>query len=262
MQRTLLKVVQSYLDRTNGFYVNSIHDTDESQQLAAIAEDVYYKMVQEYPNIAFTMKEMTLDAVSDTDRPNYMRIPSNVKKIQDSKVYYNKSTTGGLDLREVQYLTPLKFVELTNSGESDNTQIVEGYDENRMVVKNNQFPNYYTSFDDDYVVFDAYHSDYDTTLQASKTKIVVSQEEIFLQSDDFIIPVPNHLSETYLDMFLNEALTFIYQQPNALIATRARAARIKLQQDNRRVGQGRDKKSFGRKSNLTSYVPRGHNING
>jgi hypothetical protein len=259
MQRTLLKVVQSYLDRTNGFYVNSIHDTDESQQLAAIAEDVYYKMIQEYPNIAFTMKERTLDSLSDTDRPNYMLIPTNVQKIQESKLYYNVSTDGGLKYKAIKYLTPVAFFEMVNSrGESDNTIIVDGFDDNKMLVTNNQFPSYFTSYNDKHVVFDSYHADYDTTLQESKTKIIVSQEEIFYQADDFIIPVPEHLSETYLDMFLNEALTFIYQQPNALIATRARAARIKLQQDNRILGQGRSKKSFGRRSNLTSYVPRGH----
>ena len=54
MKRTLLQVTQEYLDATSGFYVDSIFDTDESQQVAKIAERVYYQMVQEYDNVLFT----------------------------------------------------------------------------------------------------------------------------------------------------------------------------------------------------------------
>ena len=85
MRRTLLQVVQEYLDSTSGFYVDSIFDTDESQQVAKIAERVYYRMVQEYPNLLFTMKERTLGAVSDPTRPNYMLLPTNVQRVQESK---------------------------------------------------------------------------------------------------------------------------------------------------------------------------------
>lgn len=259
MQRTLLQVVQTYLDSTSGFYVDSIFDTDESQQVANIAERIYYKMIQEYPNLLFTMKERTLDAVSDLARPNYMLIPSDVQKIQESKVYYNVSKeVGKIQYKEIQYLPPLDFIEYTNRSSSSNTIVVEGYDENKMVVPNKSFPSYYTSFDNKYAVFDSYHSDYDDTLQASKTRVLVSKEEVFLQQDAFIIPIPNHLSETYMDMVLDECLNLIYQQPNGMISQRARAARIKLQQDNRTVGQGRSKRKFGRRGLVGSYVPRGH----
>ena len=258
MQRTLLQVTQEYLDATSGFYVDSIYDTDESQQVAKLAERVYYKMVQEFPNLLFTMKEMTLDALSDTTRPNYMLLPQDIQKVQESKVYYNVSKTGGTQYKSIQYLAPLAFIERTNKSEGDNTLLVEGFDENKMVISTNQFPSYFTSFDNKYVVFDSYHSDYDTTLQSSKSKIVASGEEVFYQEDDFIIPIPSHLSEAYLDMFLNEALTLIYQQPIGMIASRARSARIKLQQDNRTLGQSRGKKSYGRSGISGSYVPRGH----
>ena len=211
MKRTLLQVVQEYLDTTSGFYIDSIYDNDESQQVAKLAERVYYKMVQEFPNLLFTMKEMTLDSLSDTTRPNYMLLPQRIQKIQESKIYYNTSQTGGISYKSITYLTPLKFIEMTHKSVGTNAVAVEGFDGNKMVVSTNQFPSYCTSFDNKYVVFDAYHSTYDTTLQSSKSKIVASGEEVFFQEDDFIIPVPSHLSEAYLDMFLNEALTLIYQ---------------------------------------------------
>lgn len=259
MKRTLLQVVQSYLDRTSGFYVDSIFDTDESQQVAKVAEDTYYRMIQEYPNLLFTMQELTLDSLSDTTKPNYLSIPHNVQKIQESKIYYNISKTeDNVQFREVKYLPPTEFTDfITNRQSTTNSEIVEGFDGSKTVVNNKQFPSYCTSFDNKYVVFDAYHSDYDTVLQSSKTKVVASSEPVFLLEDDFEIPVPDALSETYLDMVLNECMNFIYQQPNQLLNQRARAARIKLQQDNRALGQSRGKKSYGRKGML-GYIPRGH----
>ena len=258
MQRTLLQVVQEYLDATSGFYVDSIYDTDESQQVAKLAERVYYKMVQDFPNLLFTMKERTLNSLSDTTRPNYMLLPTDIQKIQESKVYYNISKTGKTQYKEVIYLPPLEFIARTTAMEGDNTLLVEGFDENKMVVVTNQFPSYCTSFDNKYVVFNSYHSDYDTTLQSSKTKIVASGEEVFLQEDDFVVPVPSHLSEAYLYMFLDEALTLIHQQPIGMISSKARSSRIKLQQDNRTLGSSRGKKGYGRMGISGNYVPRGH----
>lgn len=259
MRRTLLQVVQEYLDATTGFYVDSIFDTDESQQVAKIAERVYYNMVQEFPNVLFTMKEDTLESLSDTNRPNYMLLPARVQKIQESRIWYDVSKDSGkVSFKELQYLPPLKFLEVVNKSTTDNTITVQGFDNSKMVVETNQFPSYFTSFDNKHVVFDSIHQDYDDTLQASKTKIVSSEEEVFLQEDDFVIPIPSHLSETYLDMFLDEALTLVYQQPVAKISQRARARRIKLQQDNRTLGQGRGKRSYGRKGSVRSYIPRGH----
>ena len=93
MKRTLLMVVQAYLDRTSGFYVNSIFESDEAQQVAKIAEDTYYQMIQEYPDLLFTMKRTVLDAFSDVSRPNFLLIPSAVQRIQESEIYYNTSKT-------------------------------------------------------------------------------------------------------------------------------------------------------------------------
>ena len=114
MKRTLLQVTQEYLDATSGFYVDSIFDTDESQQVAKIAERVYYQMVQEYDNVLFTMDELTLESLADTTRPNYMLLPERVQKIQRSKIWYNVSKEAGeLDYKLVGYLPPLDFIEYT-----------------------------------------------------------------------------------------------------------------------------------------------------
>lgn len=248
MQKTLLQAVQDYLDATSGFYVDSIFDTDESQQVAKIAERVYYNMVQTYSNLLFTMKESTLESLSDTARPNYMLLPANAQKIQESKIWYDVSEDNTkISYRELAYLSPLDFINKTRASSETNSIIVEGFDGTKMSCGTNKMPHYYTSFDNRYVVFDSYDSDVDTTLQQSKTRLVISMAETFLQEDDFVIPVPAHLTETYMDMFLNEALTLVYQQPIGMIAQRARAGKIKLQQDNRTIGSSRSPKRYGRR---------------
>lgn len=250
MKLTLLYCVQSYLRRTGGFYVDSIFETDESQDAAGIAEEVFYEMYQEYHNILSIQKERTLHGVSDPDKPNYLLIPSEIQKIDRSKIYYNISEDGGVKYHLVEYLTPNEFLEKTYSRASGatNTEIVEGFDRTKMVVENNKFPSFCTSFDGQYLTFDSYNKEFDTTLHESKTKVVSTEMPSFLIDDDFIIPVPEHLSSTYLNMFNAECYSALRQEENPRLNSKARRARIKLQQDNRNVGtSGIPKKRYGRR---------------
>jgi hypothetical protein len=262
MAYTLLGVVQSYLNRTDGFYVNSIFETDESQQVALIAEEVFYSLAEEYRNLLTFQKDVNLDAVSDTSKPNYLLIPENIQRIQESKLWYNAAkigdTTATLSYKKVEYLTPLDFMDLVNQRQvtTDNSNVitVEGYDGTQMAVVNNQFPSYFTSFDGKYIVCDSYHSDYDTTLQASKTKMVATELPIFLQEDDFVIPLPDSMTQLYRDNVEDEARSALREERDPVVAQRARRTRIKMQQDKRVAGGIRAKQSKGRKGVSSGYT--------
>ena len=123
MQLTLLQVVQQYLDATSGFYVDSIFDTDESQQVGNIAERIYYEMVQEFPDLLFVQKDITLDAVGDTTKPNFLLIPSEVQDIKESEMYYNISEEENLEYKLIPYLSPLAFLKLTSGYSSKDTSV-------------------------------------------------------------------------------------------------------------------------------------------
>lgn len=260
MKRTLLQIVQKYLDRSSGFYVNSIFETDESQQAASLVEDVYARMVQDNRSLLFVQKDMALDALGDVTRPNFLKIPDDVIRIQESKIWYNavKSTsTATLDYKEVQYIEPLEFITLTSAytDSSDDATVVTGFDNNKMVVITNKAPSYCTSFDGVYLVFDSYDSAEDSTLQASKSRVLAQEEPVFLQQDDFVVPIPDHLSEVFLDMCLEEMYNFLRQEPNGILSQRARAGRIKLQQTSQKIGSGqRGKPRYGRSG--SAYVDR------
>jgi len=262
MKYTLLGIVQSYLNRTDGFFVNSIFDTDESQQVALIAEEVFYSLAEEYRNLLSFQKDVNLDSVSDSSRPNYLLIPKNVQRIQDSKLWYNaariEDTTAVLSYKEVQYLTPLEFMELTNQRTvtTDNTNVIEvqGYDGTKTAVITNQFPSYFTSFDGEFIVCDSYHKDYDSSLQASKTKMVATEMPVFLQQDDFVIPLPESMDELYRDNVEDEARSALREERDPIVAQRARRNRIKMQQEKRVAGGIRAKQSKGRKGVSSGYT--------
>jgi hypothetical protein len=251
MQLTLLDVVQQYLDATSGFYVDSIFDNDEAQQIANIAERIYYEMVQEFPNLLFVQKDVTLDAVGDATKPNFLLIPSAVQNIKDSELYYNISETGNLQYKALKYCSPLEFLSITAQYSSKDTSVdvINGFDNQKIPVINDEWPSYFTSFDGVYIVTNAYNSEYDTTMQASKTRVLVTQMPVFLQQDEFLIPIPQHLSTTYLAMVLDECFNLIYQQPNAKLSQKARKLRIKMQQASQVLGSGgRAKPSYGKRN--------------
>jgi hypothetical protein len=257
MQLTLLEVVQQYLDATSGFYVDSIFDNDEAQQVASISERIYYEMVQEFPNLLFVQKDVTLDAVGDTTKPNFLLIPETVQNIKESELYYNVSETGDLEYKALKYCSPLEFMSITAQYSSKDTSVdvINGFDNQKIPVINDEWPKYFTSFDGKYIVTNSYNSEYDSTLQASKTRVLVTQMPVFLQQDAFLIPIPQHLSTTYLAMVMDECFNLVYQQPNAKISQKARKLRIRLQQTSQVLGSGgRAKRSYGKRS----AVPRSY----
>ena len=224
---------------------------------------MYYELVQEYPNLLFVQKDRTLDAVSDVTKPNFLLIPEGLQKIQESKIFYNTAQDDqgvNLQWQSVTYLTPLDFLaktQLNNDDKDPNTIVVEGFDNQKMLVRTNEFPNYCTSFDGVYLTFDSFNNKYDTTLQASKSRIVSTEMPLFLQQDDFVIPVPEHLSETYLTMVLAECYSALRQEENANLNRKARRMRIKMQQDSRVIGSGgRSKTKYGRTSPTNSFSQR------
>lgn len=255
MKYTLLRVVQSFLNRTDGFYVDSIFDTDESQQVAEIAEEVFHTLQEEYRNLLTFQKDINLDAVSDTSRPNYLLIPEDIQRIQDSRLWYNVAKIGDtnttLSYKELTYLSPTEFMEVVNARDvnttDSNVEKVEGYDGTYMAVINNQFPTYWTSFDGQFIVCDSYHKEYDSSLQASKTKMVATVIPTFLQKDDFVIPLPESMQQLYRDLVEDEARSALREQRDPVVAQRARRMRIKMQQDKRVAGGVRAKQSKGRK---------------
>lgn len=246
MKYTLLRIVQEYQDRTSGFAVDSIFDSDETQQVATIAESVYYDLEDKLRESEFTSNLILANHVGDTNKPNYLQLPSKLHRVNQSKMSYLVDGK----YKELMYLEPQEFLDLCidNDNNLPNTELIQDFSGVLLPIVNNQAPSFFTSFDGRYLVTDSYDSDVDTTLQASKTRIFGSMSQVFLLEDDFEIPLPEHLHPLYRDMVLVESYEALREElaPSG-VQRRARAGLAKLQQRHQRVGSQGRRVNYGRR---------------
>lgn len=251
MKLTLLSVVQSYLNRVSDFYVDSIFNSESAQQAAQIAEEVFYSLSQKLRDWEWTTKVGTLDSVADVTKPNYLKIPDNVQRLQTCTMYYNNTTNDlSADYRRVKYLEPEMFLfKMSQRSEKyEYAEVVEDFGGSKFVIYNNTYPKWWTSFDGVYVVFDSYNSEFENTLQESKSQVVYTEEPVFLQQDNFVIPLPEHLSELYRDLVIVECYEHLLQQNAPASMVRRVASRMATaQQHERKTGSmNRGKRIYGR----------------
>lgn len=194
MKMTLLEMTQNILSAMDSDEVNSIGDTVESMQVAEIIRETYYELFSDtdYPE---HQKLMTLDALADPERPSFMKIPEEVKHIHWIKYDTGKGYT------EVTFLDPLDFVDRVNKyqvGSSIGVTLSSGV---RVRALNNQGPMFWTTFNDDILVFDGWNNDLESTLQETNSLIYASVLPVFQMIDSF---TPD-LAEKRFPRFLAEA---------------------------------------------------------
>lgn len=206
---TLLDMVQKVLSATDSDSVNSIADTVESMQVVDIIEDAFYNMITNH-QIPEHDKLAKLEPLSDADFPNYLKLPSRVTRVMS--VRYDKSITAGeLNYGEVHYLDPEEFLRrvISRHASDDNIQTVEDIANGvKLMIYNDRHPHYWTSFDDEHMVFDSFNNTQDSTLQAQKTMVVIKQLPGFTREDTFIPDIDDNLFPT----LLNEAKSWAYVQ--------------------------------------------------
>lgn len=190
MRQTLLELTQDILLEMNSFDVNSISDTLEAEQVASIIRNTYYDIIQQR-DWANTRSTIQLTA-GTAARPTHMQVPSGVKKVE--QVLYNRKTdVAAKDKYEkVTYLTPEQFLQKANSLDSTaaNVSTVTDTGGISILIRTDKQPEYWTSFDDQYLVFDSYYSSLDSYLQNSKTQALVVKSPTWTHSDSFYPSLP------------------------------------------------------------------------
>lgn len=244
---TLLELTQRVLDAMNHDNVNSISDTIESTQIAKEAKHVYYELMDrdDWPHL---MKIINLEALADTSKPNYLRIPTDVVRIDEIKYEVTQSGDTNRTFDKIDYLSPNDFMYRVlnrNSSESDVTTVTND-DGVPMFILNDERPYYWTTFDDDYIVFDSYDSAVDTTLQASKSIAHVKEIPPWTHSDTFVPDMPDHMFSTFVAEVT--AAAFQYWKQGTSVRDEARAARgiSRLRKDAEKHNERQRKVEYGR----------------
>lgn len=243
MRYTLLEMVQLILSSMDSEEVNSISDTVESNQVALLLKSVYYDIATD---IGLPEHEtlFELNASGDPSKPTLMTVPTTVVTMRNLK-YDNKSADDtfsnfvDVEFRKfddfLTWTSNYKNFDPTVVGEMDVTFNGESFP---FLYKNNKHPQYYTTADDNQIIFDSYDSTVDGTLQKSKTMCMGNVYPTFTLADDF---TPD-LDPSQFSFFINRAKVRAFnelkQQINQEAVTEARRQKIIVQKRKQKTPDG------------------------
>lgn len=188
IKKNLLKIVQDILNDMSSDEVTGIDDTVEAQQVASIVESTYYEMITNR-NWPHTLKLIQLDTIADTSRPTHLRMPANLKELKSIGYDVRKTALAAPEYAEMKFLYPDEFIKKTNQYKTF-TQVVEDFGGADFFIQTNRAPMYWTTFDDDYIVMDAYDSALEGTLQKSKTQCMAYLIPTFGKSNEYVPDLP------------------------------------------------------------------------
>lgn len=239
MKSTLLEMTQLILSAMDSDEVNSISDTVESQQVALLIKSVYYDLITD---IAMPELETAfqLNASGTSAKPTLMTLPENAIRVR--QVFYNTklSTETYPKYEEVTYLPFVDFMIQQQSLREDTVGVgsmtVTFNGENYQIMyMSDKFPTFYTTLDDNTLLFDAYDSSEEATLQKSKTMCLGPVTPVFTMEDSF---TPD-LDPTQFSLLVNRAKVRAFkelkQQDNTEAAGEARRQKVIVQKRKRTI---------------------------
>jgi hypothetical protein len=245
-QRNLLDLVQTILEALGESQVDSIEETGPSLQVANIIRDVYYEgLANRNWAHKFTVTSLT---PLGSSQPTHLIIGSSIKEIE--RINYNKRKASDTKDKygEVDYKDPVSFLDFLNSRNSSDSTVTSVTDVGgtTLLIRNDIAPSYWTSFDDDHVVFDSYDTGVDSTIQASKQQVHAVKSTTFTLEDSFIPDIPEEAVPWLLAEAKSVAFIDIAQEGNQKAEQQSVRQRQWLSRNNRRAGKGYSLAQFGR----------------
>lgn len=244
---TLLEMTQDIMSDMDSDEINSINDSVEALQVAQIIKSTYYNII-DGRDYDFLYELFQLNSLGDTSKPTHMRMPEDIidlkwikynnKKLSDTKNKYEK----------IQYLNPEDFMNLIDSRTSSNDNIVTVLDGGGISLNifNDKGPKYFTSFDDDYLVFDAYDSIKETNLLNANTQVYGKRSVTFTISDLFVPDLPVQMFTYLLAEAKSTAFMTLKQMANAKAEQISVSQKRRMSQDAWKLKSGVSYPNYGR----------------
>lgn len=248
MQRSLLYIVQRVLAKLDLDEVNSIEDTVESEQIAHEAEITYYDLLSrnDWPHLN---NVMTLDSVAGDNNRVVLKLPTNVVEIKDVRYDITDPdvNSGQRATRKIQYLEPKDFLDRTACRNStlDTTteQTINGV---VFLIKTDKDPDYWTTFDNETLVFDSYDSEIETTLTGSKAQVLAKQLPTFTISDTFVPDLPAQMFPLYISELSAACSIYLRNEVSQPDERRSNRAISRMRRKSISAGIKGSKNNFGR----------------
>lgn len=238
---TVLEMTQDILNDMGSDEVNSISDTLESLQIANILQTTYYEIIDNRAEWDHLGTLGRLDASGDSELPTHMTMNDNVQQMCWIK-YNVKTDAADKDVyRDMDYYSPREFMDKVNSRDSTDSTIKVVTDPSSSTllhIRNDKTPTFYTTFDDQTLVFDSWLLALDTTLMQSKTQWYGFVEPTFSKLDDHVADLPSKLFSYYLAEAKSVCFTSLKQSPNAKEEQKSRRQRYQSSREKRRSVEG------------------------
>lgn len=246
---TLLDIVTEILSDMTSDPVNSISDTFEAQQVAKIVRRTYFNLYNEkvWPH---TGQLFQLTSSGDSTRPTHMRIEDDVSSIEWVKYECRKLGDTKANPQTIRYMRPEEFIDyvLSRDTSADNVETIIDYRGTPLFILNDHAPTYWTTFDDENLVFDSYDQEVDDTLKTSKTQVFGYAEPVWRMENTFVPDMPSKafsllVAEAKSQAFIK--LKEVFSQKDEQAATRQRGW---LSREKRRANPGTKYPDYGRPS--------------
>lgn len=245
---TYLEMVQDILSDMDSDPVSSILDTVESTQVTQIIETTYYNIIdgRDWPQLyqPFRLTE------SSASTPTHMTLSNSVIDLKYIKYNVRSSTDTRDRYEEIIFMEPQEFMDMVDARDSSSTttitQVTDASNIKINVFKDRR-PTYFTSFDEDTIIFDAYDSDVETYLKTAKTQCYGKLYPSVSTIDAFYFDLPTDA----FTMLLNEAKSTCFltlkQQQNPKAEQHAITQRRRMSQEAWKIRNGITYPNYGRK---------------
>jgi hypothetical protein len=245
----LIEIVQDIMSDANMDDVNSISDTPDSLQVAQIVKSTYFELIgnKNWPHLR---ELLSLDSSTDSDKPTHMKLPELIKEMEWIKYNIRKTSDTFDKFEPMEFVHPDEFLVRTNAYKTDQTDVTQVTDFSGVVfnIKNDIAPEFWTSFDDDFVVFNSHDNTVDSTLQSIKVQSSGFREPAWTHADTFTPDLPSEAFPALLAEAKSATFLRLKQMPDQKSEQQATRQRNWLSRKAWRVSGGIKFPNYGRQT--------------
>jgi hypothetical protein len=246
----VIEMVQKVLEAIGSDEVNSLSDTVEATQVGRLLEDTFYELLNQ-KEWDFLMQLIQLEALADSTQPTTMRIPEDAARVDFLRYDHTDRVSTPLEptnIKDVEYMLPGHFLTHIQARNTDQSNVQEVFTPNgvRLLILNDTGPSKWTSFDDRFIVMDAFDGGIESTLTEARSQAMAKVIPDFQLSDNFTPNVPTHFFQTWLAETKSTAFVYWRQEVSPKDEQRARRGLSVLRRSGSRTNDDDGKARYGR----------------
>lgn len=247
-KKTLLDIVQDIMNDMESDNVNDIAESVESDQVASIVRQTYEDLVDEL-DLPHTMETFQMTASGTTLRPTHMSLPDSISRLEWIKYDCREEVADPIVYRTIPYMEPYDFVNMCMSRDSTDADVQSVTDPTgvTLLIYQKAPPSYWTSFNDETIVFDSFDEDIDSTLQSSKTLCYGMKRPSWTHTNAAIPDLPENLFALFRAEAKARAFAYLKGAPHPKAEQTARRFRVRSQRNRWRQNGGLKTPDYGRK---------------